>query len=669
MQPFNDVLKNSHKRLSMSQKMLIKDIHAGLGNFKNFLNLIFLLWIMPLHAQTDTTQQLPIAEVTSQRLNAFSIGQTRLQSDSLTLSFYKNRHLSDYLQAETPLSIRTYGTGLASVAVRGMAANHTAILWNGINIQNPLNGLNDMALLDVGATQKIDVKLGGNSALFGSGAIGGVVYLDNEKPKTKGFQAQIGYGLGSYGFQNEQAEVGFNAKKIGGSVRIAHQAATNDFLFCNTAEIGQPLQRATHATYDLLNITANIFAQLSHKDFLKVNYWQSNNDRDIQPTMTARNDNATYHDKANRVVGEWTHLFKKSYFKMRQAYVYDENVYNSDVVKNSQNNICSLVSEADWHVHFSPKHTLRMGVNATFDQSKSNNYGENHERKRLALFFNDALTTDFITLTANIRQEYLNKLQPTTFSVGFEKAIKAFGIKKKETTPDYPLSTIHYPLLLRGSLSRNFNVPTFNDLYWAELGNLNLETEQGWSKELGISYKNHNKRSSFQAHFTVFAIDMSNRIVWQPQTDGRWRPTNINRFLSRGIETWARYEGTIQAIKYKINAQYQYVHATDGNGGVQLFVPAHNGSVSGWLIYKNAYFSWIQTASSKRFGTTDKTTWTNPFTLADATLGMTPSVKMSKNIKADIRLQVTNLFNTDYQVIRFYPNSKRMVRLSVVLGF
>ncbi len=652
----------------------MKCICTDLGNFKNFLNLIFLIVVMPLHAQTsDTTKQLPAAEVTAQRLNVFSIGQTQLQSDSLTLDLYKNQHLSDYLQAETPLSIRTYGTGLASVAVRGMAANHTAILWNGINLQNPLNGLNDMALLDVGSTQRIDVKLGGNSALFGSGAIGGVVYLDNEKPKTDGFHGQIGYGLGSYGFRNEQAQLDFKKKKIGGSLRIAHQAAKNDFLFRNTAEIGQPLQNATHAAYNLLNINVHVFAELTQKDFLKVNFWQSNNQRDITPTMTARPDNAVYSDSASRGVVEWTHFLQKSYFKVRGAFVFDKNFYNSDVVQNSQNNIRSYVGEAEWNVNFSQKHTLRAGFNTTADLSDNTNYGDNHQRTRLALFVNDALTTKFITLTANIRQEYLNKLQPTTFSFGFEKKLfesvntQQLTVNNEQvTTPNSSFIIHHSSLILRGSLSRNFNVPTFNDLYWAGLGNPNLETEQGWSKEVGISYKSHSTRRSFQAHLTAFDIEMSNRIVWQPQTDGRWRPTNINRFLSRGIETGARFQGTIQMFGYKINAQYQYVHATDGNGGVQLFVPAHNGSVSAWLTYKNGYFAWTQTASSKRFGTTDKTTWTNPFTLADATLGFTPSVK---KLKTDIRLQMTNVFNTDYQVIRFYPNPKRMVRLALSLGF
>ena len=630
--------------------------------------LVLFLWINSvLVAQTDTTKLLPSVEVMTQRLNVFSIGQTRLQSDSLTISLFQNQHLSDYLQATTPLSTRTYGTGLASVAVRGMAANHTAILWNGINLQNPLSGLNDMALLDVGATQRIDVKLGGNSALFGSGAIGGVIYLDNEKPKKDGFHAQLGFGLGSYGFKNGFGQFDFNKNKVAATVRIAHQAAENDFLYKNTAEVGQPLQRANHAAYSLLNITANVFAELTKRDFVKFNYWTSINFREITPTMTARSDNATYRDTANRMVGEWTHFFKNSYLKVRGAFVFDKNFYNSDVVNSSQNNIQSYVGEAEWNHDFSAKHTIRAGINTTSDVSNNINYLENHQRTRVALFVNDALTTNFVTITGNIRQEWLEKLQPTTFSIGFEKEmLKMLTQNPKPKTQNPKPKTQNSKLILRGSLSRNFNVPTFNDLYWAELGNPNLETEQGWSKELGLTFKNTKAAHFFQSHLTFFDIDMKNRIVWQPQSDGKWRPTNVNRIVSKGIEAWASFQVSKQAFQYKISVNYQFAHATDGEGGVQLFVPKQNGSVSAWLKYHKIYVAWQQTASSKRFGTTDKTTWTNAFTLADATLGFTPSVKSTK---LDLRLMVSNVFNTDYQVIRYYSNPKSEYRLVLTLAF
>ncbi len=621
-----------------------------------------------MFAQTDSVKLLPPTEVIAQRLNQFSIGQTRLQSDSMTLQLFQNQHLADYLQSETPLSIRTYGTGLASVAVRGMAANHTAVLWNGINIQNPLNGLNDMALLDVSAVQRIDVKMGGNSALFGSGAIGGVIYLDNEQPRTEGVHGQLGYSLGSFGLQNQSGQLSVRKKKIGASIRLSHQAATNDFLFQNTADAGQPLQHATNAAFNLLNINANLFFELSPKDFFKINYWASDNFREITPTMTARNDSATYTDAANRGVAEWAHFFKNNaYLKMRSAYIFDKNIYNSDVIKNSQNNIRTYINEAELNVNFSQKHSFRAGINRTVDQSNNSNYTQNRQRNRFAFFINDVLKTDFITLTANLRQEWLDKMQPTTFAMGFEKNILANPNPRPQRGANQSPITNNQSLILRGSLSRNFNIPTFNDLYWAELGNPNLETEQGWSKELGLIFKNKINTSNFQAHLTVFDIDMKNRIVWQPQTDGKWRPTNAHQFNSRGIETWSSYQFSTSNLQYKINVNYQFAHATDGNGGVQLFVPKHNGSLSGWVKYRTVYASWQQTASSKRFGATDKTTWTKPFTLGDATVGFTPSVFFG--LKADLRLQVLNVFNTDYQVIRFYPNPKRMFRLVGNLAF
>ena len=620
---------------------------------KKLLTYCCLLLSLSLAAQTDSIRLLPSAEITAQRLNIFSIGQTQLSSDSITLSFFQNQQLSEYLQAETPLSIRAYGTGLSSVATRGMAANHTAILWNGINIQNPLNGLNDMALLDVGTTQRIDVKLGGSSALFGSGAIGGIIYLDNEKPKTDGFHGHFGYGLGSYGYQNGFGELGFNKKKVGGSIRIAQQQATNDFEFKNTAEIGQPLQHATHAAYNLLNINANLFYNISNNDILKFNYWQSQNYREITPTMTARNDNAVYKDSANRIVGEWAHLLKKSYVKTRVAYLFDKNTYASDLIMNSQNGIRSVIGEVEWNGNISKRQTLRVGFNTTNDFSNNNNYNENHQRTRLAAFVNDAFVFKFITLTANVRQEWLNQLQPTTFSTGFEKKIIEKSVK-----------TV---FILRGSLSRNFNVPTFNDLYWASLGNPNLATEQGWSKELGLSMKSKNEQRQYQAHLTFFDISMHNRIVWLPQTDGQFRPTNLNQTFSRGIETWATYQAKNTFFEYKIKANYQFVHVTDGKGGVALYVPTHNGSLSAWFKHRYIYARWQQTASSKRYGATDKTTWTNPFTLADATIGFTPpSVKKAQ---FDVRLQVSNVFNTDYQLIRFYPNARREFRLVLGVNF
>ena len=582
------------------------------------LSLIVVFWKSAcLLAQSDTARLLPTSEIVAKRLNYYTIGQVQLQSDSLTLSLYHGRSVADYLQAETSLSVKSYGTGVAALSMRGMAANHTAILWNGINLQNPLNGLTDLNILDIGANQGVNIKLGACSALFGSGAIGGVVYLENQKPPKTGLHGQLAHGLGSANRQRQSLGLDYGGRVIDASVRIASQSATNDFLYKNTAMIGQPLRRATHAAYDFLNISGNLFARLGTNDLLKIHFWQSRNKREITPTMTAVGDHAVYRDTANRVSAEWAHFFKKSFVKVRGAYLFDKNAYQSDIVENSQNGIRSYIGEAEWDYNFTPKHLLRVGANRTADHSANNNYKENQRRERLAFFLNDALTTDFVTISGNIRQEWVEgNISPTSFSVGFEKN---WAPQAAATKPRGAWS-------LRGAWSRNFGVPTFNDLYWPNLGNPKLVNEQGWSKEIGVGFKQKNLHTRWEANATLFDIDLHGRIVWLPQNDGQWRPNNIDVVHSSGVETWASYSYSGTDCQYKISADYQYAHATDGDGGVLLFVPQHKGGVRAWLQYRKVYFSWQQTGMSRRYSTTDRSIWAAPFASADASLGYSPTL-------------------------------------------
>lgn len=641
---------------------------------KNYYLFVLFLIHNTLFAQKDSARLLPTAEIIATRFNTFSLGQTQMASDSQTLSFYRGQSVADYLQSESLLSIKSNGTGIATMSMRGLATNHTAVLWNGVNIQNPLNGVNDLAILDAQSVQQIDVKMGGCSALFGSGAIGGIVQLTDNPHQEKGIHGQLGYGMGSTDWQHWHMQLYFNHHKIGTSVKVASQSADNNFSFRNIAEIGQPIQKAIHAGFNYFNINTSFYYDISPNDKLKIHVWRSQNYREITPTMTAVNSNAIYRDTANRIVGEWTHFLKKSFLKVRTAYVYDKNFYESNIVKNSQNGIHSSISEAEWNYNFSDKHQIRTGVNATFDQSDNNNYKETHQRTRLALFINDVLKTRFVDLTGSLRQEWINnQTTPTTFSTGFEKNLWKKHTQLPTQTAQSPPTKPQSFLILRGGVSRNFNIPTFNDLYWANLGNPNLVNEQGLSKEVGLSFKRKNNKKLMQAHLTFFDIDIRNRITWLPQSDGQWRPTNLQKVQSHGFETWANYSTQETHFQYRISANYQFANAKDGNGGVQLYTPQHKGSISLWGQFKSFYASWQQTASSRRYATTDKTTWTKPFTLADVSMGYTLSSKKSYQtvgkLKIDTRLSVFNILNADYQVVPYFPNPRRQFRLEAGLIF
>ncbi|MDZ7878950.1 MAG: Plug domain-containing protein [Saprospiraceae bacterium] len=181
---------------------------------------LFLL-LLPhcLFAQTnDTTKILPSAEITAVRLSRYAVGQQQIVIDSADLKTSPFQNLSDLLQNLTPLSIKAYGIGLSTVTSRGTGSRHTALVWNGLNIQNSLVGLSDLSALEVGAVDKMYVKFGGSSALFGSGAIGGAVFLDNSIENTRGFHGNLGANAGSFGLLGQNIKLKMVNEQAAGSI-------------------------------------------------------------------------------------------------------------------------------------------------------------------------------------------------------------------------------------------------------------------------------------------------------------------------------------------------------------------------------------------------------------------------------------------------------------------
>ncbi|NJN34041.1 MAG: TonB-dependent receptor plug domain-containing protein [Saprospiraceae bacterium] len=608
---------------------------------------------MAARAQSDSTRLLPTAEVNAARMNHFSVGQIQIKTDSFAKQLFDNQRLTHFLTFETPLSIRAYGTGNAGISARGLSANHTAVVWNGINLQNPLNGGFDANLLDMSAVGQVRVALGGGSALSGSGAVGAAVFIDDDFSIKSGWHGSLGFWGGSFGFQNPAIGVSLGREKWGTSFHFAQQSALNDFTFRNIAEIGQPLQRAQNAAFDMINIKNTWILNFDSKNTIRINGWWSQNNRQLQPTMTSRNERARLGDTTLRLMAEWSYLSKKAASKTRFAYLLNHNFFESDVIKNSQNAAQTLVAESELTYVFSEKQTFRMGFNATIDSTDNSNYAQNRRRDRAALYLNHTYKNRYFKLSSNLRQEWISErgFVPTTFSLGLEKPIFQRWI-------------------LRGSISRDFNVPSFNDLYWAGLGVPTLLPENGWTKELGISFSHKNTAASAHKAFeltadaTVFDIKMNQNIVWRPQADGVWRPSNLNLLLSRGAEFLVRFTWISGNLSQKISLNYQFADARDGAGGVALFTPQHAASGSWRIMYKKLYGVWHQSWSSRRFSSVDRETWTNPFGLTQGTFGFKPTIG---GVGLDVQLQVFNLFNTDYQVIPFFANPRRHFRAGLSL--
>ncbi len=112
-------------------------------------------------------------------------------------------YVADILRDVPGLAVaRTGGPGgVTQVRTRGSEGNHTLVLFDGAEANDPFQGEFDFAGLLAGDIERIEILRGSQSALYGSDAIGGVI---NIIPKR---------GRGSLGLQAEAEAGSFNTTR------------------------------------------------------------------------------------------------------------------------------------------------------------------------------------------------------------------------------------------------------------------------------------------------------------------------------------------------------------------------------------------------------------------------------------------------------------------------
>ena len=235
-----------------------------------------------------------------------------------------------------------------------------------------------------------------------------------------------------------------------------------------------------------------------------------------------------------------------------------------------------------------------------------------------------------------------------------------------------------------GNISRNYRVPTLNDLFWQDasaVGNPNLLPESGWTSDVGVAIGIPQKHSISKSatHFlfstNIFNSNINNWILWKPNNSGRWSPENILEVWSRGIETKTGIEHAIGQIKLKINVQTSYVvstnekekSSTDESYKMQLiYVPIYNHQTNISATFRGFYFNYNQTYTGYRFTTSDNTQALRPYWVGNAQVSYQSILKM---LTLKIFLQANNIWASSYQVVQNYAMPMRHFQVGLSINF
>ncbi len=608
-----------------------------------FFSIIFCWGLFSLHSQTiDTTVLLKEVNISANRINNFSSGTKINFIDSMALTQYNNHNLSDLLTDESSLFIKSYGTGtLATSSFRGGSANHTAVLWNGFNINSPMNGQLDLSLVPVSFSDAISVQHGGTSALWGSGAVGGVIHLNNVPEFNKGLITKINLSGGSFKDFNQQISLKWSKKRFISSIRIFNSKAKNDFEYTNIYSPEKVNVTQTNAEIKNYGLSSENFLLLKENQKLNLFFWYQFTDRNIPPTMLQLTSKSNQKDNIYRITSEWMYERRKALTYIRAAY-FDESLIFSDGIYfySSANRSQSIITESETKINLHTRHLINIGINNTFVSAIAPGYSHKPEQNRTALFSSYLFSSKNEKFHTNVsfRQETSeNKFVPFTYSIG----------------SDYHL--IKW-LSMKMNFSKVYRIPTFNDLYWNPGGNPDLLPESGFSEETGLKLNLENQKIALKSDVTVFSRKMENWIIWLPGIS-YWSPQNIMNVWSRGMETNSMLAVKFNKAKISFSVLTNYVVSTnqraksanDASVDKQLiYVPMYSGHAKISIEYKGFVMAYRHNYTGYRYTTTDNTQSLPPFYLGSFYL----SYKMKlNNSTGNIFFQANNVWNEPYQVI------------------
>ncbi len=624
-----------------------------------FIYSIFFAFSSFAQLRTDSVRQLGIVEITSSRLTAFSSGNKSETLDSTILSRYSTGNLADLLANESQIFIKSYGLGSsASTSFRGAGASHTAILWNGFNIQNQMLGMLDISLVPAIFLNDVSIQYGGAGALWGSGAVGGTIHLNNAAQFNRGISASAAISFGSFSDKQQQADIELSKNRFAASLKIFNHDAKNDFPFINTAQYGKPEQYQSNAELKQYGFLQENYFQINQHQKLNTRFWYQFNDRNIPPSMTQNINSANQKDGCSRVTTEWQRTGEKLTLISRFAY-FDErlNFKDSSIHEDSKSLTKTVIAEAESRFSISKFDLINIGINNTYYEARTADYLKNPSENLTAIFGSYKIHTAKNKWNAVIsaRQEFIKNIDiPFTATAGFQgELLKLF--------------------LLKGNISKHYRLPTFNDLYWAgqgAKGNHDLKPESGLSEELSLIHKYQYKTIEWELGATVFNRTINNWIIWLPNQQNMWSPENVLQVWSHGLEYKLKINYHVGNVSIQLSGMYNYILSTNEKStsitdeaiGKQLiYVPIQNGQGSLTLSYKGTFLNYTQIYTGYRYTTSDNTQYLKPYTIGNFSISQIVKLHTSK-IK--VTAQFNNVWQETYQVMAY----RAMPLLSFQLG-
>lgn len=599
--------------------------------------------------------------------------------------------VADALRYFSGLQLKDYGGvgGIKTVNIRSMGTNHLGIFYDGIELGNAQNGQIDLGQFSLDNVEEISLYNGQRSAIFQPASDfgnAGSVYIRTKAPR---FMIGRRYNLlvrAKYGSSDTFRFSSLWEQKL--SDHISSSLSTS--VLTSSGRYKFRYRRVTEdntVAYDTTAVRHNgdIWAfriEENVRGGIADGYWNVkaytyHSERGIP--------GAIVNNVWRRGERQWDHntfgqaVFQKSFgdkfsTKALAKYAY----YVTRFVNNDETQIHVDNTYRQQEMYFSTSNVYE--ILSKWSVSMSYDFKWNKLNANMVDFAFPHRYSNFVSLATALT---LSRIQAQASLV--EQVVKdhvkygASSSSRSTLTPAFFVNVYPFEsklLAVRAFAKKSFRMPTFNDLYYADMGNSKLNPESALQYDLGFVL-NKDWKQGIVDHFRLqvdgYYNTVYDKIVAYPKGQQfRWTMLNLGKVHIKGVDAMAEV-GLEPAKDWKVTARLQYTYqdardVTDPNTSYYKdqipYIPWHSGSAILGLSWREWDLAYSFIYSGERYSQQENILYNHlqPWYTHDMSV-----VYHARRWSA--RLDVNNIFSQDYDVILNYPMPKRNYMLTLEYNF
>jgi outer membrane cobalamin receptor len=601
--------------------------------------------------------------------------------------------LGHLLQNSAGIALRDYGGlgGMKTLSIRGLGGEHTKLIVNGQAITNAQNGQTDFGLIQLDNVEEVNVTLGPshkNLLPVSAHVMGSSVEIttfENSFSSRK-HQVRASSTVGSFGQKEIYGGYKYSKEKFFISASGKYRQADGDYTY--RIPFGNQWMEGTRKNNEFQEVFISLGAGVKtvvdtlkqRYHFFKLNAQVNTSRKQLPGAVIFYND---YSDESlsntnYRVGADYSILNKKlkarifGGFNQDELHYFDPTYFNQDGFIDNYYKNQSAQAGVTFNYTLTKQLRFLAGTDAERTYLYANRANIGVPRRLLStsmLGFNYVIK--FVEASAKLFHQYL---EDENRMVKHVNSFQRWNPQIQFTTSEELSKNISFYMWTK----RTMRAPSFNEMYYSQIGNTSLVPEDSWQFNLGSFFNKQLRSTRVNFKINGYYNQVTNKIIAVPtQNLFIWSIANIGEVEVKGIDTEAQLFGefnTKTQIQWRGNLTYQEVFdVTDETSPTFrhqiMYTPKWSSSNTFSFYFQDISFHQTTYFVGERYSLSQNipANRLDPFLLFDASLEYKLAVRKEHVLK--FQGGIRNIANSSYAYIRNFvmPGRNYFIKLSYAL--